>query len=156
MYLTCVVPIEQYKKADGEQVTRRFSKKLFPIKTKMAGKYQRLYEKHGNLRGAVLRVSRDNKMDPTTGNDVEFVKRLTEKQIQEYAKGMQIKDADQRDRVIKAKIAEAFDYDKVMPTPKAKELAAMVGMKGGGSAGAADFGEDGEDGDFGAEDNWGE
>lgn len=153
MYLTCVVPVEKYEKQDGTVVTRRFQKKLFPIKTKMSGKYERLFEKHGNLRGAVLRVSRDGKMDPATGNDVELVKILPEAKIKEYATAAGIKDKDQRDQIIKAKIAEPFEYEKVMPTPKAKELGAMVGVRTGGSLGSSDFGDDDGD-DFGTESDW--
>jgi hypothetical protein len=153
MYLTCVVPIDKYEKADGEVVTRRFQKKLFPIKTKMSAKYERLYQKHGNLRGAVLRVSRDQKMDAATGSDVEFVKRLSERVIADYAAAENFK-GETKEQITKAKISEPFDYEKVMPAPKAKELAAMVGMRGGSSIGSTDF-EDEDDTGGGVEANWG-
>lgn len=151
MYLTCVVPIDSYEKADGEVVTRRFQKKLFPIKTKMSGKYQRLFETHGNLRGAVLRVSRDNKMDPATGNDVDYLRRLSEADIKKFAAAAGFK-GDTKDQIIKAKIDEPYDYEKVMPRPSGKELAAMVGVRTGGSVGSSDFEDDGYEGDSG---DWG-
>ena len=155
MYLTCVVPVDSYEKSDGEVVTRRFQKKLFPIKTRMSGKYQRLFETHGNLRGAVLRVTRDGRMDPATGNDVEFVRRLSEADIKKFAAATGFK-GDQKERILKAKIDEPYDYEKVMPRPSAKELGAMVGVRTGGSVGHSDFEDDdsysGSDADWGAGD----
>lgn len=154
LYLTCVVPKDSYTKEDGEVVTRHFQKKLFPIKTKMSAKYQRLFEKHGSLRGIVLKVSRDNKMDPATGSDVEVVRKMTEAEIQKLATGRQVPPGEKRDQIVKAKIADAFEYDKVMPSLKARELAQMIGVahsKGGSVAGAADFDETSWD----ADDDWG-
>jgi hypothetical protein len=155
LYLTAVVPKETYtKKGERTPTTRRFQKKLFPIKLKMQEKYKRLYLKHGSFRGLKLRLTRDGQMDAKTGNDVEVLGRLSEEQIRKFATGESIKglDKDTKERIKKANLQEPFDYEKVFPTVDAKTLSIMVGAGGGGgdSLGDADFEEDEED------DGWGE
>lgn len=157
MYLTCVVPIDKYVKQDGTKVVRRYQKKLFPIKVKMSAKYERIFKKYGSFRGLVLKLNRDGQMDPGTGNDVEVVRKLSEADIAKFAKGLGIKgiDAETKDYLIKSKIDEPFDYDKIFPRPTATELAAMaqVPASEGGGLGSSDF-DDSDDG-FG-DAGWGE
>jgi hypothetical protein len=157
LYLTCVVPIEKYENKDGETITRRFSKKLFPIRVKMASKYQRLYEKYGSFRGLVVRLHRDQKMDPRTGSDVEFVRRLSEKEILALASCQGIKGLNKEsiDQIKKAKIDQPYDYARIFPPIKAKELAAMLGQRVGSRVGSQEMDDD-EDmgasaGDWGVE-----
>lgn len=155
MYLTCVVPIDRYTPKSGENegktVTRHFQKKLFPIKTKMAEKWKRIYEKHGSFRGLKVKLNRDGEFDPGTGNDVEVLGVLTEKQLRDYAKATKITNADAREQIIKAKIDEPFDYDKIFPKVTAAELAKMVHASASEGVGSEDVGGD----DFGgADDDW--
>lgn len=147
MFLTSVTPKESWEdRKTGEKKTARWRKQLFPIKIKMTKKYQRLYEAHGTFRGMVVKVSRDNKMDAGTGNDVEFVRMMTEAEIQEIAKKIpNVKDVQQRKLITDSNITEAYDYAKIMPMPDAKKLSAMVGAAfHGGGAGSSDFEEDEE------------
>lgn len=156
MFLTCVTPKDTWTdKKSGETKTARWRKQLFPIKIKMAKKYQRLFEAHGTFRGMVVKIHRDNKMDAGTGSDVEFVRMMTEAEIQKYAKEMPgVKNQKDRDLIKKSDITKPFDYDKVMPMPDAKKLAAMIGSKSR-SMGEADFdGDDSGDGFDGAT-GWG-
>lgn len=154
MYLTCVVPVDRYKKKDGTVVKRAYQKKLFPIKTKMSEVFKRLFEEHGTFRGLVLKLNRDGEFDPGTGNQVRVVKKLPERQIAAYAKAEGIKNlsSENRDYIVKAKIDEAFDYDQIFPKVNAAELAKMAHVSAGdGSVGNEDF----EGDDFGDDDDWG-
>lgn len=160
MYLTCVVPVDKYTKSGETQATvRRYQKKLFPIKVKMAGKYERLFKKRGTFRGQVLKLIRDGKLDPAIGNDFEEIRVMSEAEIKKLAKG-QGKDQARFDKetldfLVKAKIDEPFNYAEIFPRPSAKELAMMAKVKdagGGGGLGDADF----EDGDGFGDEGWGE
>lgn len=158
MYLTAVVPKETYtKQGDTRPTTRRFQKKLFPIKVKMADKYRRLYVKEGTFRGLKLRLFRAGKMDAKTGNDFEVLGTLSEAKIKAYASGeiKGLNDNETKDRIKKANLAEPFDYDKIMPTVDAKTLSLMVGSapSAGDSLGDADFGGDDDDDGWGADDD---
>lgn len=158
LYFTAVAPKETYKNKDGKMVTRRFQKKLFPIKIKMQEKYKREFLKQkGSFRGLKLRLIRDGQMDPKTGNDFEVLGRLSEAQIQKYAQAkIEGLDKDTRERIIRAKLGEPFDYDKTFPVIDAKTLAQMAGAGrtyGESGLGGADFDEE----DEGVADNgWGE
>ena len=52
-----------------------------------------------------------------------------------------------------SKLAEAFDYEKLMPTPSAKKLAAMIGAAHN-TMGSSDF--DDEDSEFEGATGWGD
>lgn len=145
MFLSAVIPVETYTNKNDETITRRFQKRLFPIKIKMSRKYERLYREHGTFRGMVVKIHRDGQMDAGTGNDVEFVRMMSESEIKKLAANPPIKDKEKRDAAIKSKLDEAFDYDKMMPRPDAKKLSAMVGSAGNASAGSSDFAEDDDD-----------
>jgi hypothetical protein len=158
MFLTSVQPYNKYTpkkgKNAGKTIVSRWRKQLFPIKIKMAKKYQRLYEAHGTFRGMVVRVHRDNQMDAGTGSDVEFVRMMTEKEIQTIAKTLpKVTDAKMKADLLKANLAEPFDYDKTMPMPNAKKLAAMIGAARS-THGSADM-DDEEAGEFEGATGWG-
>lgn len=150
MYLTAVVPKESYtKKGERKPTVRRYQKKLFKITTMMGEKYKRLYAKYGTFRGMVLELHRDGDKSPRTGNDVEFVKMLSESEIKKLAAADGIKgiDRETKQRIIKADLSEPFDYDEIMPRPTAKQLGALAHapVGDGGSIGGADFDEDEDD-----------
>lgn len=156
LHYTAVAPKETYEK-DGKTVTRRFQKKLFPIKIKMMEKYKREFIKQGgSMRGVKLRLIRDSKMDPKTGNDFEVLGKLTEAQMRKFANGdFQGADKETRDRIKRADLMKPFDYDKVFPVIDAKTLAQIAGkgtQYGGEGLGSADFDEDDGSDDTG----WGE
>jgi hypothetical protein len=157
LHYTAVAPKETYEK-DGKEVTRRFQKKLFPIKIKMMEKYKREFIKQGgSMRGVRLRLIRDSKMDPKTGNDFEVLEpRLTEAQMRKFANGdFKGADKDTRERIKKADLMKAFDYDKVFPAIDGKTLAVIAGKGqsfGGEGLGSADFDTDDSADDTG----WGE
>lgn len=155
-YLTAVVPVEKWINKQNEQVTRRFQKKLFAIKNKMSSKYARIYEQYGSFRGLVLKLHRDDKMEPKTGSDVTVVRKMSEAEIAKFATANGIKglDKESADNIRKAKIDQPFDYQKAFPQIDAKTLAQMVGASAadGGGVGSADF-DTGDEG--GVEDNWG-
>lgn len=139
LFLTIIVPVLKYKNKDGEQVTQRYAKRLVPIGMKMAGKYQRLYEKHGTFRGMKVTLIRDSKMDPGSGNDIEFEEMLSEATIKSLAKKgvAAVTEYAQKNRKdikdLDTDFLQPFDYDEVMPTPNAKDLAKMakVGLRRG-------------------------
>lgn len=156
LYYTAVAPKETYTNKEGKEVTRRFQKKLFPIKIKMMEKYKREFIKQGgSMRGVKLRLIRDGKMDPKTGNDFEVMGRLTEAQIAKFAQGnFEGADNETRERIKRAELSKAFDYTKTFPTIDSKTLAQMAGAGtkyGGEGLGSADFDEDDA-----ADDGWGE
>lgn len=121
MYLTAVLPVEKYTKKDGTEVVRHYQKKLIKIKVKMAGQWQRIYEEYGSYRGLVVKLHRDTKLDAISGNQVSVVRKLSEAKIKQYAKASDIKDKDAREFILKSKIDEVFDYEKIFPRPTAKQ-----------------------------------
>lgn len=158
MYLTAVIPVETYEKKDGTRVTRHYQKKLLPIKIKMAAQWKRIYEQYGSFRGLVLKLHRDGKLDPISGNQVTVVKKLTEAEMRKYAAANDVRDKEAKDYIIKSKIDTAFDYTQIFKVPTAKQLAVMAGL-GTGTAGLrGGLGEeddtDGAGADIGSE--WGE
>ncbi len=157
MYLTAVIPKEEYTKK-GEQVptVRHYQKKLLQIKLKMAETWRRIYEEHGTFRGLVLKLNRDNKLDPSSGNQVTVLRKLSEAQIKTYAKALEIKDKDARDYIIKSEIDKPFDYAKIFPAVNAETLAKIAGV-GTGTGGLRTLGsEDLEDDATEAGSEWGE
>jgi hypothetical protein len=154
MFLTIIIPVLKYTNKDGDVVTQKFAKRLVPIGMKMAGKYQRIFEKYGTFRGLKVTLTRDGKLDPGSGNDVEVEEQLAEAQIRGFAKKgvaaveeyatknrKDIKDLD-------TDFLNPFAYDELMPRPKAADLAkaAKVKNRSGGGLGSEDFSDD--DGDF--------
>jgi hypothetical protein len=163
LYYTAVIPVEKYTKQDGTEVTRRFQKKLFPIKIKMMEKYKREFIRQGgSMRGVRLRLIRDSKMDPKTGNDFEVLGKLSEAQIKAYAngevknkEGKNILDKETRERVKRQDLLKPFDYNRTFPVVDAKTLSQMAGRGlkyGGEGLGSADFDDDDDSDDTG----WGE
>lgn len=157
LHYTAVAPKETYTNKEGTEVTRRFQKKLFPIKIKMMEKYKREFIRQGaTMRGVKLRLIRDSKMDPKTGNDFEVIGKLTEAQMTAYANGdFKGVDKETRERIKRAELTKAFDYNKVFPVIDGKTLAQMAGAGknyGGEGLGSADFDQDDGEEDSG----WGE
>ena len=161
MYLTAVIPKETYtKKGDTRPTTRLYQKKLIQIKIKMAEVWRRLYEEHGTFRGLVVKLHRDGKLDPISGNQVTFVKKLSEAKIRQYAKAADVSDKDARDYIKKSKIDEVFDYETIFPTPEPKALAQLAGIgsstEGMRGLGAEDDDMEDDDADDGFGSDWGE
>lgn len=102
MMLTCIDP-RPFKKQDGKEVKR--SKKLLPIKMGMMPKYERIWKKHGSLRGVVLNIVRDGKKSPATGDSIEFVKILSEEELKKYGD-----------------LATPVDYNKSFPVLPEEEM----------------------------------
>jgi len=129
MYLTAIIPRETYtKKGDKSPTTRLYQKKLLQIKIKMANVWQRIYEEHGTFRGLVVELIRDGKLDPISGNEVRFVRKLPEAKIKQYATGFDVNDKDAKDYIIKAEVDKVFDYEKFFPSPDANTLSQMAGL----------------------------
>lgn len=152
MLLSAVIPKSSYTNKQGETKTFQFQKKEWPIKVRMAKKYQRLYQAHGTFRGMVVKVTRDAKLDPATGNDIEFVRMMSEAEIKKWDK-LHGKGKDpQRQSII-----EPFNFEEIHKKPSAAELAKMIGAVSE-VAGSSDIGsEDDDDADFsGGGDAWGE
>ena len=141
--LSAVIPKITVIDKQGDKKTYHFQKKEWNVKTKMSGKYRRLWEKHGTFRGMVVSVSRDAKLDPATGNDVEFVRMLTEAEIKKFAANPEFKDK---------KLDEPFDFAKLYAKPSAADLKKRLGATGE-AAGASDFSDDGDFSDAAGE--WG-
>lgn len=152
MLLTAVIPKVTITKKSGETQTYHFQKKEWPIKVRMSKKYRRLYEAHGTFRGMVVKVTRDAKLDPSTGNDIEFVRMMSEKEIKQWdAKFGKGKDPQ------KQSLIEPLDFATIHKLPSAEQLADMIGASNN-AAGSADFGkEDNDDDEFSsAGSGWGE
>lgn len=110
LMLTCL-DMKPYKDKNGNTI--KMSKKLLTIKagTTLA-KYERLLDKlGGSYRGAALILRRDGNKDPAIGGDVEFVKRISEKELQAYA--VQMKNPD---------LVKPCDYKKGFPRKTEAEL----------------------------------
>lgn len=105
---TCV-DLEPYTDRKGKK--HKFSRKILPFKTSMVGKLERLQKKYGTFDGLVVKLIRDGDKDPSTGNDIEVVKR--------------IKPDVMRKKY--GKEAEPIDWDKAYPHYSAEELRSMYG-----------------------------
>ena len=120
------------------------------------GAARRIYEEHGTFRGLVLKLNRDNKLDPSSGNQVTVVRKLKESEIKAYAKAADVRDKEARDYIIKSKIDEVFDYDKLFPKVDAETLAKIAGV-GTGTDGLRRLGAEDSDDDVGSGGSeWGE
>lgn len=102
MMLT-VIDLRKYTNKEGVEV--KASRKLFPVKAGMIPKYERLLGRIGNLRGAMLEVSRDSDKAASTGDAFDFIKTLTEAEIAKYGE-----------------IATLVDYNKAFPALTEAEM----------------------------------
>lgn len=119
MYLT-IIDLTPYTNRDGIEVP--WSKKLLVVKPQQQKKIQRLYERHGTLRGMVLSMTRDGDKEASIGNDIEFIEFLDEDQLAEYYNTYE-KDG----KTIEIVGNEPFDYDAIFPAQTEEMLAALVG-----------------------------
>jgi hypothetical protein len=100
----------------GKEV--KWSRKLFPVKVGMIPKYQRLYTRHGDLRGLKLKLYRDGDRAPATGSDVEFIAKVPVAKLQR----------------IYGEQAQAFKYEELFPRLTVKEMRSKYGgVKAAGS-----------------------
>lgn len=131
MILT-VLDRRPYKIQNGPNAgkTIKVSKKLFMVKGRNLPKFQRQYERYdGKWRGLRIHCRRDGDKDAAIGEDLEFMGKVSEKVLAKYGEH-----------------AEAADYEKIFPTPTAKELAERNNVNSS-VAGSEEF-EGGEDADL--------
>ena len=124
MYLT-IIDLTPYDNADGDEV--EWSKKILLAKPAQQKKINRLYEKHGTLRGMVLDMTRDGKKDAAIGNDIEFVEFMEEDELETYVTEYTDKDG----KVHEVVGFEPYDYDEIFPDMAEDQLSKLAGITGG-------------------------
>jgi hypothetical protein len=164
LFLTLVIPVLKYTRKNErgreETVVQKYAKRLVPIGTRISGKYQRLYERHGTFRGMKVKIMRDGKMDAGSGSDIEFLEMLDEAQIKQLArKGVaavtEYAEENRKDlKDLDTDYMNAFKYDEVMAQMDADDLAKAAKVSRNRGVGSADLNDDG---DFGGDDDgWGD
>lgn len=120
MYLT-IIDLTPYESASGEQV--EWSKKLLVVKPAQQKKFTRLHERHGTLRGMLMKATRDGEKDAAIGNDQEFLEFIDEDELLTY----ESEYTDKKDKVHEVIGHEVFDYEELFPYQTEQQLRALVG-----------------------------
>ena len=119
MYLS-VLDLTEYEDRKGNVIP--FSKKLLCVKPKQQEKIFRLLDKHKDLRGLSLLMTRDGKKDASIGGDIEDNGFMDEAEIVDHEYDFE----DKEGKVHKVDM-EPYDYDELFPEPTARQLEAAVG-----------------------------
>jgi hypothetical protein len=124
MYLT-VIDLTPFTTREGVEVP--WSKKLLVAKPMQAKKLNRIFDRQGTLRGAVLEMTRDGEKEAAIG-DPTFVEFFDEDMLAQYVDSYETQDK----KIVDVIGGEVFDYEALFPAQTEEMLSALVG--GGGPA----------------------
>lgn len=133
MMLT-VLDINTYTDKQGKRHTA--SRKLLPVKTGMQPKFQRkVYDKYNkSMRGVRVIATRDGDKDANIGNDIETEGKMSEAQLNAFAKKHKLKPEE----------LQPIDYAKAFPVDDAKTIAKRHSIDSS-AAGDSEFDNDDDD-----------
>jgi hypothetical protein len=116
-----VIDHSEYEKSDGGVVKNQ--KKLLVIRTKVMDKLARKRAREdvgGDLRYCVFQFARDAKQECSTGEDIEFIKRLRPEEVARFRPG------DSKESV--EEFLKPFDYMTIFAPKSVEELRKLVGQ----------------------------
>lgn len=123
MYLT-IIDLTPFVNSRDEEVL--WTKKMLVVKLSQQKIIARLFEQHGTLRGMILQMSRDAKLDASIGNDIQFIEFMSEEDLATYETEYEDNDGNLHEVYGN----EPFDYDEIYPDLSEDQLAQLAGIKG--------------------------
>ena len=123
MFLS-VIDLTPFKDKNG--TTHKASRKLMAVKQSQQKKFDRLMHRKGTLRGALFETSRDGPKDAAIGNDMELLKWVKEKKLEnDFIRTWE----DREGKKHVENMGEPFDYSEIFEAPDADKIRAMLGVE---------------------------
>lgn len=122
MYLS-VIDLEGYESQTQGWVP--FSRKLYVVKSGMQNKWFRLLDQNGTLRGAQVRLFREDQQKAKTGNDFELVGFVDEDELATYQREW----VNREQQVQVEDCSVPYDYFALMPELSAQEIAQQLHLR---------------------------
>jgi len=116
-----------YEDKDGNEA---FSRKLMRVKLGMQPKWTRMQDSsavrdgnNGSMRGAIVKIFRDDQRSPNTGSDIDLVGFMSEDELSEYVREY----TNREGKTIQEDASQPVDYDEVFPPMTYDQLLKVVG-----------------------------
>lgn len=118
--LLTIIDLTPYTNKDGQTV--EWSRKLLVVKSKQQKKFIRKFEKEGSLRGAIFTMTRDQQMEASIGEDIEFDEFMDEEELSDF-----VREYTRDGKKETEDCSVPFNYEEIITEPTREQLEKLAG-----------------------------